>query len=110
MRTKVLLGAAAALMLMISLVAIGSNMGFKISIPLTTGWANYVSLPYYNSYTNDNAMFSDITACAAVSRWNNATGAWQNYLGGAVSRFNITAGEGYVITVNSTTAWTPAHY
>ena len=105
MRTKVLLATAAALMLIVSLVAIGSNMGFKISIPLTAGYSNYVSIPFYNSYTTDNSMFSDITGCTAVSRWNNATGLWQNYLGGRTSLYNIAAGEAYVVTVSSTTNW-----
>ena len=34
MRTKVLLGLAVAVMLVVSVATIGSNMGFKISIPL----------------------------------------------------------------------------
>jgi len=45
MRTKVLLGLAVALMLVVGVATIGSNMGFKISIPLTAGYANYVGCP-----------------------------------------------------------------
>jgi len=105
MRTKVLLVTAAVLMLIVSLVAIGSNMGFKISIPLTAGYSNYVSLPYYNSYTTDNSLFSDIPNCGVVSRWNNATGAWQNYAGGRASLFNVTAGEAYVVGVSASGNW-----
>ena len=104
MRTKVLLATAAVLMLIVSVVAIGSNMGFKISIPLTAGYSNYVSIPYYNSYTTDNTMYSDITGCNGVNRWNNATGAFQSYTGGRTV-FNITAGEAYIVTVSSTTNW-----
>ena len=111
MRTRVLLATAAVLMLIVGTVAIGSNMGFKISIPLTAGGApNFVSLPYYNNYTTDNTMYSDITNCTQVTRWDNANAAWQDYLGGRTSLFNITPGEGYIVKVGVATAWTPAHY
>jgi len=105
MRTKVLLVTAAVLMLIVSLVAIGSNMGFKISIPLTTGYSNMVSLPYYTNYTTDNTMFADITGCSGVKRWNNATNAWQTYAGGRTSLFNVTGGESYVVTVSASSNW-----
>jgi hypothetical protein len=80
-------------------------MGFKISIPLTAGYQNFVSLPYYNSYTTDNSMYSDIPACTSVNRYNNATGGWQNYTGGRTSLFNITAGEAYTATVSTSGNW-----
>jgi hypothetical protein len=105
MKTKVLFIAAAVLVLVIGTAAIASNMGFKISIPLTAGYSNYISVPYYNSYTTDNSMYSDITGCTKVARWNNATGAIQNYLGGRTSLFNITAGEAYITTVSASTNW-----
>jgi hypothetical protein len=105
MKRNVLLVLAAVAVLAIGSAAIASNMGFKISIPLTAGYSNFVSLPYYNSYTTDNSMFSDIPACTSVSRWNNATTAWQNYSGGATSRFNITAGEAYVVKVSTSGNW-----
>jgi hypothetical protein len=105
MKRNVLLVLAAVAVLAIGSAAIASNMGFKISIPLTAGYNNYVSLPYYNSYTTDNSMYSDITACTGVHRFNNATGGWQDYLGGRTSLFNITAGEAYVVTVSSSGNW-----
>lgn len=105
MRTKVLFIAAAALVLLIGSAAIASNMGFKISIPLTAGYSNYVSIPFYNSYTTDNSMYSDIPNRTQLSRWNNATGLWQNYIGGRTSLFNITAGEAYVVKVSTSGNW-----
>jgi hypothetical protein len=105
MKRNVLLLLAAVAVLAIGSAAIASNMGFKIAIPLTTGYVNFVSLPYYNSYTNDNAMYSDIPACTGVKRYNNATGAWQSYTGGRTSLFNITAGEAYAVTVSSSGNW-----
>jgi hypothetical protein len=105
MKRNVLLVLAAVAVLAIGSAAIASNMGFKISIPLTAGYTNFVSLPYYNSYTTDNSMYSDITSCTKVARYNNATGGWQNYIGGRTSLFNITAGEAYAVTVSSSGNW-----
>lgn len=104
MRTKVLLSAAAALMLIISLVAIGSNMGFKISIPLAAGGAsNWVSIPYYNSYTNAASIYNDITGASQVSRWDNTLG-FQSWTGRGTN-FNTTAGEAYLVKVSAATNW-----
>jgi hypothetical protein len=104
MKRNVLLVLAAVAVLTIGSAAIASNMGFKISIPLTAGYQNFVSLPYYNSYTNDNSMYSDIPACTSVNRYLNGTG-WQNYTGGRTSLFNITAGEAYTVTVSASGNW-----
>ncbi len=105
MKTKLALVLAAVLMLLISTAAIGSNMGFKISIPLTAGWNNYVSLPYYNSYTNAASIFSDITGCTLVSRWDNPTGLIQSWDGSRGINFAVTPGEAYIINVSATTNW-----
>jgi hypothetical protein len=105
MKRNVLLVLAAVAVLAIGSAAIASNMGFKISIPLTTGYQNFVSLPYYNSYTTDNSMYSDIPACTSVNRYDNASTTWQNYQGGRSSLFNITAGEAYTVTVSTSGNW-----
>jgi hypothetical protein len=105
MRTKVLLGLAVAVMLIVSVATIGSNMGFKISIPLTAGYNNYVSIPYYNSYTNAGAIFSDVTGATQVKRWDNASGTFQSWNGTRGTNFSVTEGEAYIITVSSTTNW-----
>lgn len=105
MRTKVLLTIAAALMLIISLVAIGSNMAFKISIPLTAGYSNFVSLPYYNSYTNASLMFNDITSASAVSRYDNPTTSWQDWSGTRGTNFTVNEGEAYVVQVSASSNW-----
>lgn len=104
MRTKVVLIAAAIVMLIISTVAIGSNMGFKISIQLTAGYSNFVSLPYFNSYTNAQSLFNDIPNVSSVSRWNNATGLWETWIGFG-NNFAITPGECYVVKVRNNATW-----
>ena len=104
MRTKVLLGAAVALMLIVSVATIGSNMGFKISIPLTAGWSNFVSLPYYTSYTDAASLFADIPNVSAVSRWNNSTGNWEDWTGSGTN-FAVIPGEAYVVRVTTTGNW-----
>ena len=105
MKTKLVLVVAAMLVLIVGTAALASNMGFKISIPLTAGYSNYVSLPYYNSFTTDNSMYADIPNCTGVSRWDNANGISQNYLGGRTSLFNITPGEAYIVKVSASGNW-----
>lgn len=105
MRTKLLLVTAAVLMLIVGTVAIGSNMGFKISIPLAAaGASNWVSIPYYNSYTSASSIYNDITGAAQVSRWDNPTGSIQTWAGRGTD-FAVTPGEAYVIKVSSPTNW-----
>jgi hypothetical protein len=106
MRTKVLLVTAAVLMLIVSLVAIGSNMGFKISIPLTiTPANNWVSIPYYNNYTTASSIFADITGATQVSRWDNATSAFQSWTGTRGTNFAVTTAEAYLIKVSAAGNW-----
>jgi hypothetical protein len=88
MRTKVLLGLAVALMLVVSVATIGSNMGFKISIPLAAFSAgandglNWVALPYYNSYADAAAVFADVPGCAEVDLYDPLTQTVRIYDGG----------------------------
>ena len=105
MRTRVLLAITALLMAIVSTVAIGSNMGFKISIPLTAGYNNYVSLPYYNSYTNAASIFNDVPNCQFVSRWDNPTGAVQTWNGSRGINFTLNKGESYIINVTANSNW-----
>jgi hypothetical protein len=87
MRTKVLLGLAVAVMLILSVATIGSNMGFKISIPLyafasgTHSGFNWVSLPYYVGYTSAVAAFSDIPNCVEIQQWTESTKSYKIYDG-----------------------------
>ena len=95
MRTKVVLIVAAIVMLIISTVAIGSNMGFKIVVQLNTGTYanNWVSLPYYNSYTNADSVKQDIgPACIQVSRWNQSSGTFDTWTGRG-NNFTLIAGS-----------------
>ena len=107
MRTRALLGAAVVLMLIVSVATIGSNMGFKISIPLVydgnTLTTNWVSLPYYNSYTDAASIKADIGAnFGSVTRWNNTTHAYQTY-NGVIGNFTLVKGEMLAIKVKTAT-------
>jgi|GEM_PF-2130776 len=123
MRTKVLLVVAALLMAIVSTVAIGSNMGFKISIPLsTTGdGSNFVSIPYYwsvgtwSGYTDPSPgsltasdLYYDVgmTVCQEVQRYDAATSSLQIRSRNAFgiwtgTDFPIVAGEGYIVKVKT---------
>ena len=92
MRTKVLLALSAALILVIGMTAIASNMGFKASLGMTTGgvgWVNWVGIP-----------------CTQVSRWDNSILDYENFSGarGQVP-FVLTGGEGLQVTTNAVADW-----
>jgi len=109
MRTKALVVLAVVAMLVIGTAAIASNMGFKISIPLTSGTNSYVSIPFYNSYTDAASLRNDINAAiggtAQVFNYNGTL--WQRYAGGGVGQVNfaITAGQGYGVLPAATGNW-----
>jgi len=109
MRTRVLLAITALLMAIVSTVAIGSNMGFKIAIPFTSGQTKFVSIPYYNSYTNADSLRNDINASiggtCTVYRYNGTV--WQRWAGGGLGQvnFTITPGEAYRVLPAATGTW-----
>jgi hypothetical protein len=106
MKRNVLLVLAAVAVLAIGSAAIASNMGFKISIPLTAGGANnWVAIPYYNSYANAAAVFNDVTGASQVSRWDNTAGAFQTWTGARGTNWNVTAGEAFLVKVSAATNW-----
>lgn len=108
MRTKVLLGAAVVLMLIVSVAAIGSNMGFKISIPLNTGTSNYVSLPFYNSDTLASLLWADAGGLGAgiiVSKFDQTSGFWIRYASATDTDFPINPGECVNVQTSSTHNW-----
>jgi hypothetical protein len=107
MRTKVLLGLAVAVMLIVSVATIGSNMGFKISIPLAQGVPKFVSLPYYvslNGHSSPTAsdLVADVTAgggsSVEVYNWNGTD--WDYYADGGIGQvdFAIAPGKGYQVS------------
>jgi hypothetical protein len=109
MRTKVLLGLAVALMLIVSVATIGSNMGFKISIPLSAGVTKFVSLPYYNSYTDAASLYNDITAAGGlnITLYNYNGTDWERYSGGGFgdTNFAISSGSGYQVSISNSVNW-----
>jgi hypothetical protein len=88
-------------------------MGFKISIPLTAGQAKFVSLPFYNSYTDAASLRNDVIAAGgtSVSVYDWTGTAWQRYAGGGFGQvdFNITTGttgKGYeVVSAAAVSNW-----
>lgn len=106
MKRKGLLAVATVAILVIGIAAIASNMGFKIDISLTGGGAyNWVSLPYYNSYTDAGSIFSDVPNCTQVSRWDTTTGAFQTWNGSRGTNFTVDEGEAYLVKVSSASNW-----
>jgi hypothetical protein len=110
MKRNVLLVLAAVAVLAIGSAAIASNMGFKISIPLTAGVNSFVSIPYYNSYTDAASLRNDINAAisgtATVYAYNGTI--WQRYAGGTSGgqvNFNITPGQGYQVLPAASGNW-----
>jgi hypothetical protein len=113
MKRNVLLVLAAVAVLAIGSAAIASNMGFKISIPLTAGQAKFVSLPFYNSYTDAASLRNDIIASGgtSVSVYDYTGTAWQRYSGGGTGQVNFTittgtTGKGYeVVSAAAVSNW-----
>jgi hypothetical protein len=109
MKRNVLLLLAAVAVLAIGSAAIASNMGFKISIPLTSGVNSCVSIPYYNSYTDAASLRNDINAAisgtAQVYAYNGTI--WQRYAGGGIGQvdFTITPGLGYMVLPAASGNW-----
>jgi hypothetical protein len=114
MRTKVLLGLAVAVMLVVSVATIGSNMGFKISIPLYanvsghTGF-NWVALPYYVSFTDGASVWNDLNAAYGggqeglieVNQYQESNGTYKVYNADTFTdTFQITSG-GSLISANA---------
>ena len=108
MRTRVVLALSAALMLLISLAAIGSNMGFKITIAMPASVAKYISLPYYvtldgnpsptaANLRNEIVAAAGGSAACTVYNWTGTT--WQRWSGGGLGQTNflLTAGTGYQV-------------
>jgi riboflavin biosynthesis pyrimidine reductase len=109
MKRNVLLVLAAVAVLAIGSAAIASNMGFKISITLTKNVNSFVSIPYYNSYTDAASLRNDINAAisgtATVLAYNGTL--WQKYAGGGVGQvnFTITPGQGYQVVPAASGNW-----
>jgi hypothetical protein len=109
MKRNVLLVLAAVAVLAIGSAAIASNMGFKISITLTKNVNSFVSIPYYNSYTDAASLRNDINTAisgtATVYAYNGTL--WQRYAGGGVGQvnFTITPGQGYQVAPAASGNW-----
>lgn len=105
MRNKALLLIVPSLVLAVSTITLGSNMGFKISIPLKADVPNYVSLPYCTSYTDARLLFADIPNCQQVARMVPGTGRIEHWPGPRARNFRIRPGEAYVVRVRRNCIW-----
>lgn len=112
MKTKIILGIATILILAIALTSAASNMGFKLSMSLAANQSKYISLPYYNSYSTQNAatLRNDIIAAGGtgVTVYNYNGSVWQRYAGGGVGQVNfaLTPGIGYqVLSTANVSNW-----
>jgi len=123
MRTKVLLTLAVIAMLLVGTAAIASNMGFKISIPLNayaagthTGF-NWVALPYFVSYADATAAWTDISSIAGIGtvtlqQFQENNGTYLIYDGDMMTdNFTITSGgqlvdaKAILVQVGATRNW-----
>ena len=107
MRTKVLLTLAVVGMLFLSFTAMTSNMGFKINIPLEGGaLQNWVSLPYYNSYTSVSLIFNELSPnVVEISHWLPASYGAETYTSDMDPDFGIVAGEAISVKLSSAQNW-----
>jgi coproporphyrinogen III oxidase len=118
MRTRVALALAAALMLLISLAAVGSNMGFKILITIPANQNIYVAVPYYCTLDGHQVelgsayaanLRNDITAAGGsnVSVYNFSGTSWQRYSGGGFGQVNfaLVSGTGYEVVSGAQANW-----
>lgn len=117
MRTKILVALVAVAMLVVGITAVGSNMGFKISIPLTAASGthdgiNWVSLPFYCSYADADAMFNDIPGCVEVDRYDPTTSSYLLYDGfifmdnfAVAPGGELDQGAAFLIKVGADTPW-----
>ena len=92
-------------LIMLALATLGSNRGFLIHIPLIFPYNNIVSLPYRTQYATAKDIYTDITNCTGVSRWDPTTGGMQTYCGGRGTGFTPVPGEALTITASQTATW-----
>jgi hypothetical protein len=97
---------------LLSSSAFASNMGFKLVYPLSaaaggnTG-TNWVSIPYFNSFTTASTVFADIPNCVQVSHYVRASDTYEDYTGGPFDPdFTVAKGEAVLIKVSANSNWT----
>ena len=94
-----------------------SNMGFKLSYQLQTNTAgnnvNWVSLPYFNSYSKASDIVSDINndcgpgSVTAVKRFDTINNLTITHIAAlpTLNNFSINPGESYGVVVSTPCTW-----
>lgn len=96
-------------------IAVASNMGFKLNYGLTTNAVgnniNWVSLPYFNNFTDANGIISDVNGdCGAgtatrIIRFDTASNSFVTQTPGGKNNFALTAGTSYGVEVSNPCTW-----
>ncbi|MFQ5669725.1 MAG: hypothetical protein ACE5HD_04295 [Acidobacteriota bacterium] len=108
-RIAALIAAGAAVSLLVGGLVVGSNMGFKINLPLAPGQIQWISVPYTGSWTNARELVDILTNKTVSSTNPDSTNLqrtlptspvsfefWQFNQTGAVN-FSIQEGEGFAV-------------
>ena len=70
-------------------------------IALQTGW-NFITIPV-DLKLNASALYSMISGCSMILKWNNSKNDFDVYVPGSPNNFAIENGIGYFISVNNNT-------
>lgn len=94
-------------------VLLASNMGFFVAYSLlgedgSASGTNWMSLPYRTAsdLVTASDLFEDLggaPAVISVSRWDPQTDSLQTYTGGTENDFPLTAGEGVIVRLTTST-------
>jgi hypothetical protein len=110
MKARSVLGLMTLLILSISYSLFSSNTGFKLKMSLNANEAKFISLPYYNSYTDAESLRNRIMRAqgSGVSVYNYNGTQWQRWSGGGIGQINfaIEPGIGYeVVSTSNVSNW-----
>lgn len=103
-----------------SYIAVGSHdPGLIVALQGPAGGStgtNGYAYPYHSVASNAEQLINEIEAAVGgdvvdvVARYVKATDGLETYTGSAGVNFNLTPGDGYLITVTTDLGFTPAHY
>lgn len=111
MKTRLAILLAVVLAFSLASGTYASNMGFKLNLPITGGVSKYVSLPYFNSYTDATSLRNDVIAAGGLNvsiiNFNEATQLQEVWSGGGAGEVNfaITPGKAYIVNTSNATTW-----
>ena len=78
------------------------------------GTSNLISLPPHLVASTVDELFTEITSCVEISRWNHTLDSFDTYTGGFLDTiWDITPGVGILVKIDSgisSVNWTPQTY